>query len=138
MLTYENDIINALNSVEQFTKSKVMNQSLRSTYETERKLNECQSYIMQLRIDQKSMPPSNKKRDLKSRLAEYSAKYYTLETDFNRLKLSLKGDSTDTTNGMGNSSDSDQDTLLNSSCDMEFDSAMQVEGGKGKSRLTNG
>ena len=84
------------------------------------------------------MPPSNKKRDLKSRLAEYSAKYYTLETDFNRLKLSLKGDSTDTTNGMGNSSDSDQDTLLNSSCDMEFDSAMQVEGGKGKSRLTNG
>jgi hypothetical protein len=48
-------------------------------YETEKTLNECSSFIMHLRIDQKSMPPSNKKRELKNRIVEYNEKYYQLE-----------------------------------------------------------
>ena len=62
-----------------------MNQSMRSIYETERTLNECQTYIMQLRVDQKSMPPSNKKRELKNRIADYNSKYYALEQKFKKI-----------------------------------------------------
>ena len=60
---------------------------MRSMYETERTMNQCQSYIMQLRIDQKSMPPSNKKRDLKTRITEYNAKFYNLEGKFKKIQL---------------------------------------------------
>jgi hypothetical protein len=34
---------------------------------------------MQLRIDQKSMPPSNKKRELKVRNEDYNARFYIID-----------------------------------------------------------
>jgi hypothetical protein len=58
---------------------------MRSMYETERTLNECSSFIMQLRIDQKSMPPSNKKRELKNRIVDHNSKFYALEQKFKKI-----------------------------------------------------
>ena len=111
-----------------------MTQSMRSMYETEKTLGECSSFIMQMRIDQKSMPPSNKKRELKGRIVEYNEKYYTLDQRFKAIKLKLKGaapfDNSDTSSSSG-----DDEKMLNSSCDMEFEDAhMQVEGGAKKGR----
>ena len=63
---------------------------MRSMYEIERTLNECQSYISQMSIDQKSMPPCEKKKQLKVRLTDYSGKFYTLEEKFKRLQLNFK------------------------------------------------
>jgi hypothetical protein len=54
-------------------------------YETERTLNECSSFLLQLKIDQKSMPPSDKKRLLKTRLQDYNTKFYALEAKFKKL-----------------------------------------------------
>lgn len=105
---------------------------MRSMYETERSINECQSFIMQLRIDQKSMPPSNKKRDLKNRICDYNSKYYSLEQKFKKMQLNFKTGEDDN-NDISFDSDelSDDDSLngkedrklLNESCDMEFDTA---------------
>ena len=106
-----------------------MSQSMRSIYETEKVLTECQSYIMQLRIDQKSMPPSNKKRELKNRICEYNANFYTLEQKFKKVQDNFKNglEMTKTTDkgnesDSSNDSDNDEEKHLNSSCDMEFDS----------------
>ena len=51
LLPYEKDLTTSLQTAERYLESKVMTQSMRSMYETERTLNECQSFIMQLRID---------------------------------------------------------------------------------------
>ena len=41
LLPYEKDLIQSLKNVEQIVNSKVMSQSMRSMYETERSINEC-------------------------------------------------------------------------------------------------
>ena len=46
LLAYEKDLSAALENVENVINSKVMSQSMRSMYEAERTLNECQSFIM--------------------------------------------------------------------------------------------
>ena len=101
-------------------------------YETERSINECQSFIMQLRIDQKSMPPSNKKRDLKSRICDYNSKYYSLEQKFKKMQLNFKTGEEDDNDISFDSDDELSDDsinekedgkLLNESCDMEFETA---------------
>ena len=51
LLPYEKDLTAALQNAEKVINSKVLSQSMRSMYETERTLNECQSLLMQLRID---------------------------------------------------------------------------------------
>ena len=102
---------------------------MRSIYETERTLNECQTYIMQLRIDQKSMPPSNKKRELKNRIVEYNSKYYALENKFKKIQLNFKSGAQlssgrgleDLSDTDSSSSSGDDEKRLNSSCDMEFE-----------------
>jgi hypothetical protein len=63
---------------------------MRSMYETERTLNECSSFLLQLKIDHKSMPPCQKKKDLKIRLLDYNTKFYSLESKFKKLQLGLK------------------------------------------------
>lgn len=125
---------------------------MRSMYETERTLNEASSFILQLKIDQKSMPTSNKKRDLKTRLQEYNTKYYALEAKFKKLQLGFKDQETPTpddddlqlTDHLNLDSDESEDdemdkSLLETSCEMEFstsfdlnDKEMQVEGGPKK------
>lgn len=102
------------------------------------------------------MPTSNKKRDLKTRIGDYTSKFYVVEQKFKKLKLNFAADddsmkkkkgSSDgiTLDGFSSSSDDDDDDrLLNKSCDMEFESAsqkssigdkaMQVEGGLKKSK----
>ena len=122
---------------------------MRSMYETERTLNECSSFILQLKIDQKSMPPCNKKKDLKSRLQDYNAKFYSLESKFKKLQLSVKDGETPTPDDDDleltghlnlDSDESDEEmnnSLLETSCEMEFstsfdDKEMQVEGGPKK------
>ena len=121
---------------------------MRSMYETERSINECQSFIMQLRIDQKSMPPSNKKRDLKTRICDYNSKYYSLEQKFKKMQLNFKTGDDDNDISFDSDELSDDSInekedrkLLNESCDMEFETAsqksindkeMQVEGGNPK------
>ena len=51
LLPYEKDLVAALESAEKVINSKVLCQSMRSMYETERTLNECSSFILQLKID---------------------------------------------------------------------------------------
>ena len=46
LLPYEKDLVEGFETAERFITSKVMSQSMRSMYETERTLNECQSYLM--------------------------------------------------------------------------------------------
>lgn len=135
LLPYEKDLAASLATAEQYLESKVMSQSMRSMYETERTLQECQSFIMQLRIDQKSMPPSNKKRDLKNRICEYNAKFYAMESKFKRVQQQFKeGETTtdassDIKLGFSDSDESsDEEQLLNESCDMEFDVRSQRSG----------
>ena len=142
LLPYEKDLVEGFETAERFITSKVMSQSMRSMYETERTLNECQSYLMQLRIDQKSMPPSNKKKDLKTRIQDYYARYDLIDSKFKKIKLGFgEGDTADGGKkkkkgsselpGFGSSSSDDDDDLLtkkrllNDSCDMEFESESQ-------------
>ena len=144
LLPYEKDLTTALENAEKVINSKVLSQSMRSMYETERTLNECQSFIMQMRIDQKAMAPSNRKKYLKTRIATYNQKYFGMEQKFKKIQLNFSnGDTPDDDDDMqlkdfGNSS-SDEDTqdksLLDASCEMDFETAslndkeMQVEGG---------
>ena len=58
---------------------------------------------MQLRIDQKSMPPSNKKKDLKNRIGTYNQRFYGLEQKFKKIQLNFSS---------GNTPDDDDDDLL--------------------------
>ena len=91
---------------------------------------------MQLRIDQKSMPPSNKKRDLKNRICEYNAKFYAMESKFKRIQQQFKnGETASTDDGSDikltftdSDESSDEEQLLNESCDMEFDVRSQKSG----------
>lgn len=85
---------------------------------------------MQLRIDQKSMPPSNKKRDLKNRICDYNAKFYGMEQRFKKIQLLFKkGETQDSddiklsfeTGDTDSSDDAEDEKPLNESCDMEFD-----------------
>lgn len=92
LLSYEKDLIKGLENAEKFVQSQVMIQSMRSMYETERILTECQQYLMQLRIDQKSMAPSNKKRDLKNRIQDYNARFYMVEQKFKKVRLGCDDD----------------------------------------------
>ena len=113
-------------------------------YETERTLNECQSFIMQMRIDQKAMAPSNRKKDLKNRIASYNQKYYGLEQKFKKIQQNFGSTNTPADDDdmqlkdFGNSSsdeESQNKSLLDASCEMDFETAslndkeMQVEGG---------
>lgn len=111
---------------------------MRSMYETEKTLNQCSYFIMHMRIDQKSMPPSNKKRELKNRIVEYSEKYYHLEQKFKQMQLKFKSQNEQEPNSNSDSSSSgDDEKRLNSSCDMEFEDHMQVEGGAKKKQNKN-
>ena len=42
-----------------------------------------------MRIDQKAMAPSNRKKDLKTRIASYNQKYYGLEQKFKKIQLNF-------------------------------------------------
>jgi hypothetical protein len=67
-----------------------------------------------MRIDQKAMAPSNRKKDLKTRIASYNQKYFGLEQTFKKIQLNFSNDNTPDDDDMqlkdfGNSS-SDEDT----------------------------
>ena len=60
------------------------------------------------------MPPSNRKRDLKTRITDYSSKYYALEQKFKKVQLNFKSGKSDEFDGKFSDSDEeDSDELIN-------------------------
>ena len=75
------------------------------------------------------MPPSNKKRDLKSRICDYNSKFYSLEQKFKKMLLNFKTGDDDISfdsNELSDDSTTEKEDgkLLDQSllsCDMSFD-----------------
>ena len=60
------------------------------------------------------MPPSNRKRDLKTRITDYSSKYYALEQKFKKVQLNFKSGKSEEFDGKFSDSDEeDSDELIN-------------------------
>ena len=60
------------------------------------------------------MPPSNRKWDLKTRITDYSSKYYALEQKFKKVQLNFKSGKSDEFDGKFSDSDEeDSDELIN-------------------------
>lgn len=49
-------------------------------------MSDSHSYIRQMQIDQKSMGPSQKKKELKNRVTDFNAKYHQLDIKLSHLK----------------------------------------------------
>eukprot|EP00347_Sterkiella_histriomuscorum_P007874 403347232 len=87
-IPYEKDIISLLEqalAIQEQVKSQPHSEQ-KKVKKIDGLLQQAHSYIMQLQIDQKSMPPSQKKKDLKTKLSEYNAKYHQLEVKQNQFK----------------------------------------------------
>ena len=80
LFPYEKDIQNLSTSILSMQEEvKMEPQTKKKTVrKIDELLQEMHSYIIQLQIDHKSMAPSQKKKDVKTKLTEYNAKYHQL------------------------------------------------------------
>ncbi|CDW89404.1 UNKNOWN [Stylonychia lemnae] len=107
-LPYEKDIQEILGralQIQDQIKSQPSSQA-KKVKEIDVLLQKAHSYILQFQLDQKSMPPSQKKKDARVKLSEYNAKYHQIEVKQQQLKLLVMTDDED--------DDSDD-------CGMQFD-----------------
>ena len=81
LVPYEKDIISLLEqaqSLHEQVKSSPQRQASK-VKQVDGLLQSLHSYILQLQIDQRSMAPSQKKKDLKAKLTRYNASYHKIE-----------------------------------------------------------